>query len=309
MHDESGGFVDRPLLSIVIPAYNYAATLARAAQSVLAQRNPRIELLIIDDGSTDATPRVIDALHLAHPGRFRSLRKPNGGLASVRNRGITEGRGDWLLFLDADDELCEGAVEALLAHIEAHPESRLVIGGHISVSESGQRRAHQAQAIPGDAKARVRGYLLDKTLGISNGACAMHREVFGRGQYPERFRNVEDIPVFAQVLAYYPVSYLEQPLALIHKHGDSLRHHIGHGQAVGIQLVDEVFDRLPPAMQDLRREFHAQRCLSLFRSAYLAGDHKGARRFFVQALAQDWRVLFRLPYSRKALRAWLWNRR
>lgn len=293
------------LISVVIPAYNYGASLARAAQSILGQRDARTELLIIDDGSTDATPDVINALHLAYPEQFRSIRKENGGLASVRNLGIRESQGDWLVFLDADDEFVPGALGKLIEHIESNRQSRLVIGEHISINSAGNRRRHRNTRLPGGALERVKAYLLDKTLGLSNGGCAMHREVFDLGNYPERFRNSEDLPVFAQALAHFPVSQLNEPLLLLYKHDDSLRHHTGYGQQVGLQVVDEVFSRLPESMRSMRKAFYVQRCLSLFRSAYLANEKTQAKAFFMHALRMDWRVLLNLSYSRKALRLWL----
>ena len=295
----------QPLISVVIPAYNYAASLARAAQSILGQRDGQTELLIIDDGSTDATPDVIKALHKAYPDQFRSIRKDNGGLASVRNLGIREARGEWLVFLDADDEFVPAALDKLVAHIQTHPHSRLVVGEHISVNDNGNRRRHKLGSIPDGGFARVKAYLLDKSLGLSNGACAMHRDVFEQGGYPEHFRNSEDLPVFAQALARYPVSSLAEPLLLLYKHGDSLRHHVGHGQAVGTQVVDEVFFRLPAEMQSLRDDFYAQRCLSLFRSAYLAKDREAAKRYYSAALRHDWLMVFKVSYTRKAVRVWL----
>lgn len=295
------------LICVIIPAYNYASSLARAAQSILGQRDARTELLIIDDGSTDVTPAVIDALHLAYPGQFRSIRKENGGLASVRNLGIRESRADWLVFLDADDEFVPGALGKLIEHIDDNAQSRLVMGEHISINAAGNRRRHRNKPLPGSAFERVKGYLLDKTIGLSNGGCAMHREVFSMGDYPERFRNSEDLPVFAQALANFPVSQLNEPLLLLYKHDDSLRHHTGYGQQVGLQVVDEVFSRLPESMQSMRKDFYVQRCLSLFRSAYLAKENTQAKTFFLHALRMDWRVLLNLSYSRKALRIWLRN--
>lgn len=298
----------KPLITVVIPAYNYAASVARSAQSILRQRDDRTELLIIDDGSTDATPEVINALHLGYPEQFRSIRRKNGGLASVRNLGIREATADWLVFLDADDEFVQGALAKLLEHIQSNAHSRLVIGEHISVSEEGRRRRHTIGQIPETGFERVKAYLIDKTLGLSNGACAMHRDVFAAGGYPEHFRNSEDLPVFAQALARYPVSTLAEPLLLLYKHGDSLRHHVGHGQAVGTQVVDEVFSRLPAEMHSLRDDFYAQRCLSLFRSAYLAKDREGAKKYYSAALRHDWRLLLKTSYTRKAIRLWLGRR-
>lgn len=298
----------KPLLSVVIPTYNYAAVLPRAVESVLAQLDEvSAELVVIDDGSTDDSRQVLDGLLAAHPGRFRVVHKSNGGASSARNLGVRETTGDYLIFLDADDELAPAALATLSAHLAAQPQTRLVIGGHIAVSSDGKRREHKPAALPEQPLARLRAYLLDKRLALSNGACAMHREVFARGDYPEAFRSAEDIPVFAQALANYPCTLLEQPLALIHKHDDSLRHQFSHAKAGGLVLVDEVFapQRLGARFQALKPEFYVQRCLSLFRSAYLAGDVAAAKSYFTAAVKADWRVLFKGSYARKAVRLWL----
>lgn len=299
------------LISVVIPAYNYALTLPCAVKSVCAQLNDApAELIVIDDGSTDDTPGVVESLQAAHPGCLRAIRKENGGLASVRNRGIREASGPYLVFLDADDEMTPGALAALRQHIETHPETRMVIGGHCSVTPNGDRREYLPGALPDKPIERLRGYLLDKRISLSNGACAMHRDLFSRGVYPVNFRSAEDIPVFAQALANYPCTVLARPLALIHKHGDSLRHQFSHAKAGGLALVDEVFapQRLGEEFQPLKKPFYVQRCLSLFRSAYLAGDIDAATDYFRAALRKDWRILLKGSYVRKALRLWLGGR-
>lgn len=294
------------LISVVIPAYNYAKSLPRAVRSVLAQlHEASADLLVIDDGSTDATPQVVDALQAEHVGRFRALRKCNGGLSSVRNLGIEETTGRFLVFLDADDEMAPGALAALSNHIASNPQSRMIIGSHWSVFAGGKRSLQAAKPLPLTMRQRVKGYLLDKTVSISNGACAMHREVFAPGGYPEHLRNVEDLPVFAQVLARFPCSVVEQPLALIYKHADSMRHDLRQSLAAGTeQVVNEVFSsqRMPQELQDLRQAFLAQRCLSLFRDCYSHGEYALAKTFYMQALRADWRILGRWSYLRKALR-------
>ena len=293
------------LISVVIPAYNYAKTLPRAVNSVLAQLGQaNAELLVIDDGSTDENPQELEHLQDEHPGLFRVIRKVNGGLASVRNLGILKGKGQYLIFLDADDEMAPGALKAVTQHIAAAPQTRLIIGGHWSVFEDGSRTLHHVKPLPATARERVRGYLLDKTVSLSNGACAMHREVFAPGNYPEHLRNAEDLPVFAQVLARFPCSVLDQPLALIYKHPGSMRHDLKQSLAAGVGMVEEVFSpaRMPADLQDLRQAFLAQRCLSLFRDCYSAGDYANARKFYALAVRTDWRSLMRWSYTRKAIR-------
>jgi glycosyltransferase involved in cell wall biosynthesis len=105
---------DLPLVSVVIPAYNAAATLAATLDSVLAQTYPRIEIVVVDDGSRDGTPEVL----ARYAPRVRGLRQANGGLAAARNAGLAAARGEFIALLDADD-LCEperiGAQVAFMA--------------------------------------------------------------------------------------------------------------------------------------------------------------------------------------------------
>jgi glycosyltransferase involved in cell wall biosynthesis len=299
------------LISVVIPAYNYAKTLPRAVESVIAQISECSELLVIDDGSTDETPAVLAELQARSPERFRVICKPNGGASSVRNRGIIEARGAYLVFLDADDELAPDAMRLLSEHLEQNPQTRMVIGGHWAVWPDGKRRKHLPAALPESRLERLRGYLLDKTVGLANGASAIHRDVFRFGSYPESFRNAEDIPVFSQALANFDCTILAEPMALIYKHDDSMRHDIKQDCAVGLAVVDEVFDkgRVPTAMAPLRKAFKAQRCLSLFRGLLSAGRHAEARATYRQAIFTDWRVVFKASYTRKALRLWLSGKR
>ena len=292
------------LLTVVIPAYNYASTLRRAVMSVANQLNDGNELIVIDDGSTDETPSVISRLSEELPSGIRFIRKENGGLSSVRNRGLREARGDYLVFLDADDELLPDALLKLKAHIHERPETRMIIGGHISAWPDGKTRGHLPKRLPQTALKRVRGYLLEKEIVLCNGACAMHKEIFLRANYPESFRSAEDIPVFAQALANHQCTTLRETIAVIHKHDDSLRHRFAHAKAGGLALVEEVFSirRLGAEFQHLKSPYIVQRCLSLFRSAYLAKDYSSAKSFYQTALKRDWMVLLKMPYTKKALR-------
>lgn len=293
-------------LSVIIPTYNYASTLSRAVTSVVRQLQPTHELIVIDDGSTDETPVVTAQLSKNFPGQVRFIRKENGGASSARNTGIREATGTFLIFLDADDELMSDALAQFEKHISTHPGTRMVIGGHISIWPDGKQREHLPSRLSPDPLERLSDYLLHKVLICCNGACAMHKEVFSLGNYPEIFRSAEDIPVFAQVLANFPCTTLQEPLALIYKHDDSLRHQFSHAKAGGLRLVDEVFseNRLGAEFQHLKSNYLIKRSLSLFRSAYLAKDFASAKEFFRQAFGRDWRVLLNISYAKKAARLW-----
>ena len=109
---------NRPLLSIVIPSYNGAAYLPRAVSSAFAFSNVPVEVLVVDDGSTDDTPAVLQGLARDFPA-LKMFRKDNGGLSSARNFGIEQASGCYLVLLDSDDELIPiETLDALDGHVD-----------------------------------------------------------------------------------------------------------------------------------------------------------------------------------------------
>ncbi len=107
-----------PRVSVIVPAYNAGQWLDRCLRSVLGQEYPSFEVVVVDDGSTDATPSIV-AGYAARDGRVKVVRQPNGGLPSARRAGIEHAVGEWIQWLDADDELLPGALEALVARADA----------------------------------------------------------------------------------------------------------------------------------------------------------------------------------------------
>jgi glycosyltransferase involved in cell wall biosynthesis len=110
-----------PLVSVVIPCYNQAHYLEQAIASVLAQDYPRTELLVFDDGSTDATREVL----AGYRGRFHTESHANCGQSATLNKGWRLARGEILAYLSADDFLLPGAVRTAVDRLRAHPEAVL----------------------------------------------------------------------------------------------------------------------------------------------------------------------------------------
>lgn len=295
------------LFSVIIPTYNYADTLPRAIKSVLLQAGDDFDLLVVDDGSTDNTTTVVQAMMEEGGGNFRYIKRNNVGPAATRNFGISETKGKYLIFLDADDELTPNALMHYRRMLDNELSIGMLAGGHISKNQHGKTKIHPMGAIVDKPKERLKAYLLDKSLALSNGAVAISRDVFDAYRYPEQFRASEDVSMFAFVLANFKVISINAALAVIYKHDDSLRHNVTHATAAGLLIVDEVFDsqRMPSEVQVLKTEFLAQRCLSLFRTLFLAGEYNEARRFYHQAIRTKPAVIFRTLYLGKYLRSWV----
>lgn len=122
-----------PKVSIIIPAYNQATFLAQAVESCLDQTHPSVEIIVVDDGSTDATPTVVRAFG----DRIRYVRQDNTGLPGARNRGLHESTGDYLCFLDSDDFYHPAKLEKQIHALDTNPGLGLVYCDITTVNESG----------------------------------------------------------------------------------------------------------------------------------------------------------------------------
>ena len=109
-----------PMISVILPCYRAETTLERAVESVLREAPENLEVLLVEDGSPDNTGALCDAL-ARRDSRIRVLHRPNGGAAAARNTGLDAARGDWILFVDADDELLPGLWQALAEPMAARP--------------------------------------------------------------------------------------------------------------------------------------------------------------------------------------------
>lgn len=290
------------LISVIIPTYNYAHLLPRVLGSVLPQLTDDIELIVVNDGSTDDTSSLLSGYVSRYP-HLQVVEQPNGGAASARNSGIQLAKGRYALLLDADDELLPSTLSTLRAAISSAPQIGMVLGGYISVYPDGRERLRAPTPVPVmPADKLIKQYLLEKSIAISHCCSLFRRDLLLQRLYPESLRSGEDIAVFAYLLVSAPVLVVREPLARIFKHDDSLRHSRVGEEAIALEMVKQVFGRLPEDCQYLRRRYESQRYLSLFRAAQLDSDVDAALIFYRKAFALAPLQALRWGYFRKAMR-------
>lgn len=110
------------MISVVIPLYNKEASIAQSLKSVLSQKYDDFEVVIVDDGSTDGSVGVVEAMN---DSRIRLIKQENGGPSKARNTGVKNAKGEWIVFLDADDEFLPGALTVFHNLSESHQEIEL----------------------------------------------------------------------------------------------------------------------------------------------------------------------------------------
>ena len=115
----------QPILSLVIPVYRVEDCIARALDSVYSQKvdESLFEVIAVDDGSPDKSAEIIGNYRAGHS-NLTLLRKPNGGVSSARNKGMEHAKGEWIIFLDADDAIAPGALKDLAGFL-THPMKRV----------------------------------------------------------------------------------------------------------------------------------------------------------------------------------------
>jgi hypothetical protein len=116
------------LVSTIIPVFNRAGMLRQAVESVIAQTHRPIEIIVIDDGSTDETPRVADDLAAQNPSEIFVIHQPNRGTGLAREAGRERARGEFIQYLDSDDLLLPAKFELQIAGLKAHPECGVSYG-------------------------------------------------------------------------------------------------------------------------------------------------------------------------------------
>jgi glycosyltransferase involved in cell wall biosynthesis len=146
-----------PRVSLIIPAYNYADYIGKAIQSALDQTYPDLEVVVVDDGSTDHTAQAVEA-YTRQDARVRYVHQPNGGLPSARNTGIRASQGEILAFLDADDWIHPEKIQNQVGFLNENPDVGLTYNTRLLVASNGEPLFYQRAPLTVNLVDLVLGY-------------------------------------------------------------------------------------------------------------------------------------------------------
>lgn len=196
-----------PRVSVVIPTFNRWPLLAEAIDSVLAQSYRDFELIVIDDGSTDATARELSKM----TSRLRFLSTPRKGVAAARNLGVSQARGHYVAFLDSDDLWLSRKLEKQIHFMQQHPEFQICQTDEIWIRNGvrvNPRSIHQKPS--GDIFSRS----LELCL-VSPSAVMMSKALFERiGGFDEAFPVCEDYDLWLRISAQHQVPLIPDRLTI-----------------------------------------------------------------------------------------------
>lgn len=299
------------LISVVIPCYNCERYIAATLRSVLAQDWPKLELIVVDDGSSDGSAELV---RREFP-QVRLVEQANQGVAAARNLGVAQARGEWVAFVDADDIWLPGKLRAQMEQLARQPDCRLGYTAwqvwHSDDPEPSAAYLEQLQAEAADA-ARWRGpggwiyaeLLLDCEVWTST--VLMQRRLFEElGGFDAGLRIGEDYDLWLRASRLTTIQRLDRPYALYRKHPHSITRALPRENYRGL-VVERALGRWGLDAPDGRRADKPAVMAALakswsdFAGSHLqAGDLGQARHGAGMALRRDpthlpgWKVLIK----------------
>lgn len=214
------------LLSVIIPLYNKEISIGRAIESVLAQQYSHFELLVIDDGSTDQS--FHQATVFSDP-RVHLIRQTNQGVSAARNAGMRRARGEYLCFLDADDQYLPEFLSHIVTLIELKPDAALYSCSFNIIDESGhqlQLASTFASAFAGQINDFFAAYRQNRSL-ICASSFAIRKELLQSiGGFPVGVRIGEDMFVWLQAALTGPLMHSAEPAAVVYQNAENRTIHL-----------------------------------------------------------------------------------
>lgn len=194
-----------PFISVIIPTYNRENFILESVHSVLKQTYRNFELIVVDDGSTDATQKMLQPVF----SEIILLKQPQRGPSAARNSGIRVASGTWISFLDSDDLWLPGKLEQQVRFFLANPEAKVSY-----TEEIWYRKGRRVN--PAKKHRKYSGWIYRKMLPlclVSPSSVMIHREVFETvGLFDETLPACEDYDLWLRIGAKYPIHLLPEPL-------------------------------------------------------------------------------------------------
>jgi glycosyltransferase involved in cell wall biosynthesis len=268
-----------PLISVVIANYNYARYLKECVESALTQTYPAVELIVVDDGSTDDSHSVLQR----YGERITVVRQENKGVAAARNVGISRSKGEWVAFLDSDDSWSREKLQEQ-SKCFGDPSVGMVFCGLQHIDDSGACLGYTRPVLAGDLLPKLVTFT---TSSIGGGSSVVARAEVLRalGGFDKRLTIAADLDMWIRISAQQRVMAITSPLVKCRRHAGSMGSNVGRFESENDLVLIKAF-----ANPECSRVFHLRRrsfgklYMIIAGSYFHHGDARKAARYVMKSL-------------------------
>ncbi|MCB7128687.1 MAG: glycosyltransferase [Candidatus Brocadiales bacterium] len=269
-----------PTVSIILPCYNGERWLPETISSILAQTFQDFELIVVDDGSTDGTPAILESI--AHEPRTTVIRQPNHGIPATHNRGLREAQGEFIAYIQQDDLwLPEKLALQVEAFRQSDPSVGLIYGQAYHIDEAG--RIFKLQRPPEYPQHELLRHLIEDGGFVPIVTTLIRRACYERvGLHDESLYGCDDYDLWLRLAPHFAFLRLEEPLA-------KLRYHPGRASHDERMCLDRftIAVKLQRLYPEMRNSMDRYLCRSHFDYGRFLVEHgrlREARQQFLQAV-------------------------
>ena len=265
-----------PTVSIIIPTYNRSQLIGRSIKSVLNQTYRDFELIVVDDGSTDDTEKVVAGFK---DERIRYVqREKNGGEAAARNTGIKAAKSDYIAYQDSDDEwLPEKLARQVELLRDALPEVGVIYTGFWKVDN--QKKTYIPFSWVRQKNGNIHEELLNGNF-IGSPVALIKKECFDRvGPFDERLRNLVDWEMWLRISKLYHFRCVDEPLAIAHYNSGN----VSYNPSSLIEALELVLEKHRDKFEG-EKKLLAKHWMNIGNLLVAEGDVKKGRHYIIDAL-------------------------
>jgi len=286
-------------VSVIIPTYNHAVFLSEALESVFAQTCSPLEVIVVDDGSTDGTADVL----CGYERRIRVLRQANRGVAAARNAGASVASGELLALLDADDMWLPAKLERQIARLDSEPEVGLVHCGVAEVDGRGRQFRARLDGMEGSVSTEMLFFRRGVILGGGSAAVVRRAAFLDVGGFDEALSTSADWDLYYRLARRYPVGFVPEVLVRYRVHGGNMHRNVRAMARDMLAAYAKVFAEQDPELQRLRHRAYGRLHSMLAGSFFRAGEYRRfARHAGASVAARPGQVGYFAGYPVRALR-------
>jgi len=208
-------------ISVVIPLYNKERHIENTINTVLSQSYKEIEIIVIDDGSTDKSAEIVQKIT---DRRLRFIRKKNEGVSITRNLGVSEASNELVAFLDADDEWKPDYLERIHILYQKYPNAAIYATNYSVVEQNGKSYTLDYPEIDFE-EGLIKNYFYSAYIftPLWTSAVCVRKSIFQQmGGFPTNIRNGEDLDLWCRIALKYPIAYINKPLAVYRRDSDNM---------------------------------------------------------------------------------------